>query len=84
MMMYHQTKFGCKRRSSSKDTESQILIQHESSLSHCDLGVEDSAQLFQLMKGDMHYHTKFGNIPSAQTPGDTNTVIPIRIPQLCY
>ena len=44
MMLYYQTKFGCKQTSSLEDIVKQSYFHHISS--HYDLDIEDSEQIF--------------------------------------
>ena len=44
LMLYYQTKFGCKRTSSLEDTTEIVIFDHISP--HCDLDIEHSEPIF--------------------------------------
>ena len=44
MMLYYQTKFGCKQTSSLEDTTETVIFDYISS--RCDLDIEHSEQIF--------------------------------------
>ena len=61
LMMYNQSKFGCRRISSSEDVV-ESYFDHMSP--RCDLDLEDSKQFFffcmTIWLTMLHHHTKFG------------------------
>ena len=60
LMMCHQTKFSCKRISSSEDRKHILII---NVILHCDLELDDSKQIFwkTIWLIMMHHHSKSGS-----------------------